>query len=161
MIRYALKCDSDHSFESWFKSADAFDALVASGMLSCPHCGSNHVKKCLMAPGVRVSRDTPSAPEPDTLERPAEIAAPSTSESIMTNAHDPKLAEAIKTLRDHVEKNSDYVGDKFAEEARAMHDGDTPHRPIYGEANAKDAKQLIDDGVPALPLPFIPRQKTN
>lgn len=79
----------------------------------------------------------------------------------MTNAPDPKLVEAIQTLRDHVEKNSDYVGKKFAEEARAMHEGDTPHRPIYGEAKTEEAKKLIEDGVPALPLPFIPRQKTN
>lgn len=157
MIRYALKCDSDHSFESWFKSADAFDALVVARMLSCPVCGSGHVEKSLMAPGVRASRDAagPSVPES------TEVTEPAPSENMMTNAPDPKLVEAIKTMRDHVEKNSDYVGDKFAEEARAMHDGDTPHRPIYGEAKAEDAQKLIEDGVPALPLPFIPRQKTN
>ncbi|MEO9827400.1 MAG: DUF1178 family protein [Paracoccaceae bacterium] len=159
MIRYALKCESDHSFESWFKSADAFDALVAKRMITCPECGSDHVEKSLMAPGVRASRDTPSAPETDQTKETA--VEPGVSQNVMTNAPDPKLAEAIKTIRDHVEKNSDYVGDKFAEEARAMHDGDTPHRPIYGEAKVEDAKKLIDDGVPALPLPFIPRQKTN
>ncbi|NNE88764.1 MAG: DUF1178 family protein [Silicimonas sp.] len=151
MIRYALKCGNDHSFESWFKTADAFESLIAAGMVTCPDCGSDSVQKTLMAPGVRSSRK--KATPQDLMSKP--------SESAMTNAPDPKLVEAIKTLRDHVEKNSDYVGTKFAEEARAMHDGDTPHRPIYGEAKAEDAKKLIEDGVPAMPLPFIPRQKTN
>ena len=79
----------------------------------------------------------------------------------MTNAPDAELVAAIKKLRDHVEKNSDYVGQDFAREARAMHEGDTPHRPIYGEVATDEAKKLVEDGVPALPLPFIPRQKTN
>ena len=74
---------------------------------------------------------------------------------------DPEIAEAIQKLKKHVEKNSDYVGDRFANEARAMHDGEKPQRAIHGEANAEEARKLIEDGVPALPLPFIPRQKTN
>jgi len=151
MIRYALKCGEDHSFESWFKSADAFEALKSAGMVTCPDCGSDRVEKTLMAPGVQSSRKKAAAPAP----------MPTAPEGALTNAPDPKLAEAIQTLRDHVEKNSDYVGTKFAEEARAMHEGDTPHRPIYGEAKAEEAKKLIEDGVPAMPLPFIPRQKTN
>ena len=162
MIRYALKCNCELSFESWFKSADAFDALVASRMVTCPHCGSDQVKKSLMTPGVRASRK--QATEPEHVENaPSDTAMPESvlPENMMTNAPDPKLVEAMKTLREHVEKTSDYVGNKFAEEARAMHDGDRPHRPIYGEAKAEDAKKLIEDGVPALPLPFIPRQKTN
>ena len=79
----------------------------------------------------------------------------------MASSPDPEVAEAIKAIRDHVEKNSDYVGDRFAEEARAMHDGDTPQRSIHGEAKAEDARKLIEDGVPAVPLPFVPKQKTN
>ncbi len=152
MIRYALKCDGEHSFESWFKSAEAFDALVSTRLVTCPQCGSDQVEKSLMTPGVRASRKKSEEPVA-TEDAPAE--------NMLTNAPDPKLVEAMKTLRDHVEKNSDYVGNKFVEEARAMHDGDTPHRPIYGEAKTEDAKKLIEDGVPALPLPFIPRQKTN
>ena len=67
----------------------------------------------------------------------------------------------MKKLRDHVEKTSEYVGDSFAKEARAIHDGDSPHRAIYGEARPDEARKLAEDGIPALPLPFIPRQKTN
>ena len=100
-----------------------------------------------MAPQVRPARKTATPPQP--------AAQP------VTNAPDPDVAEAISKIRDHVEKNSDYVGDRFADEARAMHEGDAPHRSIHGQANAEEAKKLIEDGVPALPLPFIPRQKTN
>ena len=79
----------------------------------------------------------------------------------MAVPNDPEIAEAVQKLRDHVEKNSEYVGDRFASEARAIHDGDSPERAIYGQANAEEAKKLAEDGIPALPLPFIPRQKTN
>ena len=79
----------------------------------------------------------------------------------VANAPEPELADAIRKLRAHVEQNSDYVGADFAREARAMHVGDTPHRSIYGEVSKQEAKSLLEDGVPAVPLPFIPRQKTN
>lgn len=146
MIRFALKCDQDHRFESWFQSGQAFDDLVARDLVNCPDCGSAEVAKELMAPKVRASRN----------------AAPVKAETqAMATTPDPQLAEAIKKLKAHVEQNSDYVGKNFASEARAMHEGDMPHRAIYGEARPDEAKKLIEDGVPALPLPFIPRQKTN
>ena len=150
-MRFALKCDREHSFESWFQSNDAFDKLVARGLVECPVCGSNKVSKELMAPKVRSSR---KAAVPVPMEDPPSPSAPMASP-------DPEIAEAIQKLKKHVEKNSDYVGDRFADEARAMHDGEKPQRAIHGEANAEEARKLIEDGVPALPLPFIPRQKTN
>lgn len=147
MIRFSLKCAEGHSFESWFQSGDAFDGLRARGLVTCPACQSSKVEKSLMAPPVQATR--------------AKAAAPKAAPQPMTNMPDPALAEAIAKLRAHVEANSDYVGDRFAAEARAMHDGDIDHRPIHGEARADDARKLIEDGVPAMPLPFIPRQKTN
>lgn len=146
MIRYALKCGNNHSFESWFQSAEAFDGLKAAGMVACPECEDTTVEKSLMAPRVRPARGQAVA------EKPAEP---------MVSTPDPEIAKAIKAIRDHVEKNSDYVGDRFAKEARAMHEGETPHRSIYGEVRADEAKKLAEDGVPAVPLPFVPRQKTN
>lgn len=143
MIRFALKCDNDHRFESWFQSGEAFETLLARDLVGCPDCGSVAIVKDLMAPKVRPGRDKGDAPK------------------TMTNAPDPDIARALKKLRKHVESTSDYVGPKFASEARAMHEGDIPHRPIYGEARADEAKKLVEDGVPALPLPFVPRQKTN
>ncbi len=148
MIRFTLKCENDHGFESWFQSNDAFDALLARDLVTCPDCGTSVVSKGLMAPKVQQSRAV-TAPDSPTPPQP------------MSNSAEPELVEAIKKLKAHVEDNSDYVGKSFASEARAMHEGEKPHRAIHGEANADEAKKLIEDGVPALPLPFIPRQKTN
>jgi hypothetical protein len=146
MIRFDLQCADGHSFESWFSSNDTFDTLAAAGQVLCPECNSSNVEKALMAPPVRASRKRASAaPRGQT----------------MASNPDPEVTEAINAIRDHVEKNSDYVGDRFADEARSMHDGDTPQRSIYGEAKVEDAKKLIEDGVPAVPLPFVPKQKTN
>ena len=85
---------------------------------------------------------------------------------VRTKATDPAAAKAerdaaIAKLRDHVETNSDYVGGDFAKEARMMHEGNAPERSIYGEAKLEDAKKLVEDGIPALPLPFIPKRKAN
>lgn len=146
MIRFALECEKGHSFESWFSSNATFDELAAAGHVLCPKCNSAKVQKSLMAPPVRASRKAakpPSAPQP------------------MAHSPDPEVVEAIRSIREHVEKNSDYVGDKFVDEARAMHEGEAPQRSIHGEARPEDAKKLIEDGVPAVPLPFIPKQKTN
>lgn len=148
MIRFALKCEHEHRFESWFQSNDAFDALHARALVTCPECGSSDVSKELMAPKVRPSRN-------------AVVPAQQPPSQPMTNVPDAEVAEAIKKLKAHVEKNSDYVGDSFVAEARAMHEGDKPQRAIHGEAKIDEARKLIEEGVPALPLPFIPRQKTN
>ena len=134
MIRFHLKCDQDHQFESWFQSGAAFDKLVTARMINCTTCGSTKVTKTIMAPAVSTS---------------SQITAPKPTEA------------AIAALREQVEKNSDYVGETFAKEARAMHDGTIPERSIYGQANLTEAKKLVEDGIPVVPLPFIPRKKTN
>ena len=142
MIRYAIKCSADHSFDSWFQSAAAYEALNGAGRISCPICGSVKVEKGLMAPAVRLS-DPVKVPE-----RPLE--APGTD-----------VEAALAALRRQIEANSDYVGLNFAAEARRIHAGDAPERAIYGEARADEARALIEDGVPVAPLPFVPGRKTN
>ena len=151
MIRYNLKCENAHQFESWFQSAEAYQSLASAGMVECPGCGSQKIEKSLMTPGVTTSRKKGVAPA-DTQSHDAQ--------SVMS-APDPKMAEAMAKLRKHVEQNSDYVGTNFAKEATAMHLGDKPARSIYGEVAPEDARRLAEDGVPALPLPFIPKAKTN
>ncbi|MCW3780998.1 DUF1178 family protein [Defluviimonas salinarum] len=142
MIRYALSCADDHSFESWFQSAEAFDRLLGAGMISCTVCGSTSVTKTLMAPAVRPARKAAAVEAP--LSKPAS-----------------KAEEALAAMRRQIEQNSDYVGLNFAAEARAMHEGEAPERSIYGEARVEDAKRLIEDGIPVAPLPFMPARKTN
>lgn len=146
MIRYALKCDGDHEFESWFQSAQAFDTLKNGGHLACPVCGESGINKAIMAPRVRTKKgaaEVPSSPEAplSTATSPAEV--------------------AIAQMRAKIEAESDYVGLNFASEARAIYEGDAPKRSIYGEAKAAEAKSLIEDGVPVAPLPFIPNRKAN
>ncbi len=144
MIRYALTCDRDHHFESWFKSAEAFDALRASGMVSCAHCGSTNVSKELMAPSIRPARKAAEVATPRPLSEPS-----------------TEVEKALAALRRQVEENSEYVGLNFVNEARAIHDGEKPGRSIYGEARPDEARRLIEDGVPVAPLPFLPSRKTN
>ena len=138
LIRYTLSCDKDHRFESWFQSSNAFDALALGGHLACAICGSAAVTRAIMSPSV------PSKGNAVDLKMP-------TSDS----------EKALIKMRKNVEDSSDYVGPSFADEARKMHDGDAPERAIWGEANFADAKKLIDDGIPVVPLPFMPKRKTN
>lgn len=161
MIQYALKCKEGHSFDSWFQSASAYDKLAKAGMVSCVVCGSTDVEKAIMTPRVRPARSAvSSATSPDQQETQASpVPAPAASSALGAPASE--LEKAVTELRKQVEENSDYVGDQFAAEARAMHVGDAPTRAIYGEAKLEDAKELIEDGVPVTPLPFLPNRKTN
>jgi hypothetical protein len=147
MIRYTLKCSDGHSFESWFQSADAYEALVAKGLVSCTICGSTEVTKALMSPRVSSIDGTP-AEMSSAPERP--LSAPAHSAEQM-----------LRALREHLKTNSTYVGRRFAQEARAMHLGDSGERAIHGEASPAEARALIEEGVPIAPLPILPPDKTN
>ena len=143
MIRYNLRCDNGHAFESWFQSSSAYDAQVKRKLVTCAICGSAKVEKAIMAPQLAGTKkkaatappaaDTPSTPLMMTQER--------------------ELRAKLKELRDHIVKNADNVGERFPEEARKMHYGDIEHRAIYGEASAEEAKSLIEEGVEVAPLP--------
>jgi hypothetical protein len=148
MIRYALKCAEDHRFESWFQSASAFDALADRGHVTCPVCGSAKVEKAIMAPRVATAEKVPAAPRDNTPERP-----------LGASAHPAE--QVLRRLREHIEKTSTYVGDRFASEARAMHLGDKDHAPIHGQASPEEAKSLLEDGVPILPVPIPVPGKSN
>jgi hypothetical protein len=155
MIRFTLRCADGHSFDSWFKSGESYEALAASGHVQCPECGATKIEKSLMAPQVQPARRkaaiAPVAP-------PA--AAPAAAQGPLT-APESERERALAELRAHVEANSDYVGLNFVAEARAMHEGLAPSRSIHGEARLDEAKKLIEDGVPVAPLPFLPRSRTN
>ena len=154
MIQYSLKCAEGHTFDSWFQSAEAFDKLAAAGMVSCAVCGGTKVEKAIMAPRVRPARSATGVK--DDIQPATE--APTAPALSTQNA---ELEQALSEMRRQVEQNSDYVGEDFASEARAMHLGDAPERSIYGEAKPDEAKALIEDGIPVAPLPFMPNRKTN
>ena len=132
MIRYALRCAVDHEFEAWFSSSSGFDDQVARGLVECPMCGSKSVTKAIMAPMVRTSKGADSVADAQKA-----------------------VAEAMYRLRKHVETTHDYVGGAFAAEARDIHNGLTPDRPIYGEATPQEVKALVEDGVPVAALPVF------
>jgi len=141
MIRYALACERQHEFEGWFGASADFDTQVAGGLLACPVCGSQTVRKQIMAPAVAGTKSRGAAGPP------AEMRA--------------MMMEAMGKVRRHVEENFDYVGDRFAAEARSIHQGKTEARGIYGEASHSEVKALVDDGVPVSPLPPEPPKKTQ
>lgn len=137
MIRFSLICDHDHEFEAWFRSNDDFDRQKKRGFVDCPTCGSNKVQKALMAPAVSTGR------------KREKIAL------AMNDAQKKAMAE-MKALSEKIRENADYVGDKFAEEARKIHFGETEARGIYGEATLEEAKSLAEDGVGFMPIPVFP-----
>lgn len=149
MIRFTLRCADGHSFDSWFQSAAAYDALHASGRLTCAVCGATAVEKAPMAPAVatRGTGPVPVVPQPGTR---TPLSAPAS-----------EAEAALAALRRHIEANSDYVGTDFVAEARRMHAGDAPERAIHGEARMDEARRLIEEGVPVAPLPFMPVRKVN
>jgi hypothetical protein len=125
VIRYALTCSNEDSFEGWFASSADYDDQAARGLIECPVCGAKDVRKAPMAPAVARSREN----APPT---PAAIAA---------------------RVRAHIRENFDYVGEGFAQEARAIHEGDAPDRPIWGEATPDEARAMSEEGLPVAPLP--------
>jgi len=148
MIQYSLKCTQGHTFDSWFQSAAAFEKLSSAHLVTCAVCGGDRVEKAIMAPRVRPARDVAVSAEASAKPRP--LSEPATT-----------AEQAFAELRRKVEANSDYVGKDFVTQARAMHDGSAPERAIHGEARLDEARKLIEDGVPVLPLPFMPNRKTN
>ena len=141
MIKYALTCDHEHGFEGWFGSSADYDDQQARGLLECPLCASKAVRKQVMAPAVAGTKRT--APAMD---------APPVQAMMM---------EAMGRLRRHVEETFDDVGDGFATEARAIHEGRAEDRGIYGQATAIEVRELVEDGVPIAPLPPQAPRKTE
>jgi hypothetical protein len=152
MIRYNLRCERDHAFESWFQSSSAYESQEKRKLVNCPVCGSAKVERAIMAPQIvsKKGRDVP-------VQAPA--AAPEVNASASTPlmmAQERELRTKLKELRDHIVKNADNVGERFPNEARKMHYGDIEHRPIYGEASPEEARSLIEEGVEVSPLPVLP-----
>jgi len=155
MIRYALSCDKGHGFDSWFADSGAFDKQAKRGLVTCPHCGSAKVEKAIMAP--RVSGTRKRGPRNETPP-----AVPATSDKApvaMISPQEQEFRAKLKELREHIVKNADDVGQKFPEEARKMHYGETEHRSIYGVASPEDAKELAEEGIEFMPVPILPDER--
>ena len=149
MIVFDLKCAAGHVFESWFGSSADWEDQRARKLVSCPLCGDDRVEKAVMAPAVGAKGN-----------QRAEGGAVS-----LSSGEDParmkEMLSALAKAQAEFVKNADYVGDRFAEEARAMHLGELNQRQIYGETSADEARALIDEGVPVAPLPLPMRRRSD
>ncbi|PWC53431.1 DUF1178 family protein [Azospirillum sp. TSO22-1] len=149
MILFELKCASDHRFEAWFRDGAAYDAQAAAGTIACPLCGDTQVGKAPMAPRIAKRRGEPA--------EPAKVVPAPEGGNEKAVALQSEVLQQLGELRRAVEENCDYVGDRFAEEARRIHYGETDPRGIYGEASAKDVAELKDEGVTIHRIPWLPR----
>ncbi len=139
MIQYSLNCSKGHRTDAWFKNAAAFDEQAARGLVSCAVCGDAAVEKAPMAPAVARSdgeRSAVSAGQPDAA----------------------RFLELLRAYRSKVISESDYVGDRFAEEARRIHFKEVEARGIYGEATRDEVIALAEEGVEFMPLPGLPEE---
>lgn len=156
MIRFQLRCDKGHEFEGWFRDNAAFDRQAASGHLTCPECGAAKVGKAIMAPAVvRTDRGQPAKPFQPVVPMaaagaPAPFVAPDAERAA-------KLRALVQAIKQHVEQNFDDVGERFPEEARKIHYGETEDRGIYGQASQDEVKELLEEGIEIHPLPTGPK----
>jgi hypothetical protein len=137
MISFSLRCDSGHEFEAWFRNNADFDGQQERGLVACPHCGSKEVTKALMAPAVSTGR------------RKEKMA-------LAMGEEQKKVLKHLKQLSEKLREGSEDVGQKFAEEARKIHFGETEARSIHGEASLDEARALAEEGVEFMPLPTFP-----
>ena len=157
MIRYSLRCDRGHEFESWFQSSSAYEQQEKHKLVNCPTCGSPEVERAIMAPRIVSKKGRDSAAPAPAPSASTDVTAPASTPLMM--AQERELRAKLKELRDHIVKNADNVGERFPNEARKMHYGDIEHRPIYGEASPDEARALIEEGVEVSPLPVLPEDR--
>lgn len=141
MIRFSLHCGNAHEFDAWFRSNEDFDEQKKSGLLSCPFCHSTSIEKQLMAPAVSTAR-----------KREQQV-------GLGLEAEQQKMLSALREVTKKVRKEAEYVGDRFAEEARRIHFKEVEERAIYGEASVKEVSSLVEDGIPVVPLPSLPEDE--
>jgi hypothetical protein len=155
MIRYRVACDQSHEWDAWFDSSSSFDRQVAANLVECPICGSTKTGRAIMAPAVQGTRKRGRAlarvvPETPTTDAPVNLT--SGPDSLVLP---PEVRTFFDGLRQHIAASHDDVGDTFAREARAIHEGEVDARPIIGTATPKEARELVEDGVPILPVPKL------
>lgn len=141
MIKYSLRCSEGHEFKAWFSNSTAYETQVAEKQILCPNCGSDRIQKALMAPNVVSGRKRDIQPVAEPAPNPG-----------------AEIATMVRKLREHVAQNSEYVGPRFAEEARKIHHEEAESRGIYGEASDQDVKLLKEEGVEFYPLPSLPEE---
>ena len=147
MIHYQLRCSADHAFDGWFRDSAGFDRQVELGLVACPECGTTAVNRALMAPRIGKRRRM--------VDDAA--AAPVKTEQKISTAVPDEVRAMLQKLRADIERNCDYVGPSFADEARRIHTGAAEARGIYGESTPEQAEALADEGIDVARIPWVPR----
>jgi hypothetical protein len=155
MIHYQLRCHGGHGFDGWFKDSAGFDSQAGAGLLSCPVCGDANVARALMAPSL--GRKQKSVVLDAETAKPVAAPVPAMDVGGGPMPLPDQMRAVLQRIRAEVESKCDYVGPRFAEEARRIHDGDAPARAIYGESTPEQAESLADDGIEVTRVPWIPR----
>lgn len=154
MILYRLRCAKGHEFDSWFKDGKTYERQEKRSLIGCPTCGNAKITRALMAPRIGKGGKGGEAP----VEAPAEaVPAPDPQIAALARAMPKEMREALVKLREQVEKNLEPVGEKFAEEARKIHYGESDKRGIYGQTTDEEAEALTEEGIEFGRLPWIPR----
>jgi hypothetical protein len=151
MIHYQLRCDQDHEFDGWFNDSAGFEKQAKRGLIECPECGGTKVTRALMAPAVS-TRDTPDPKPPAPVQQVLPPPAPPAGGMPMP----AQMIALLQRMREQVEKNCDYVGPGFAEEARKIHRGEVEEHGIYGETTPEEAETLAEEGIEVHSIPWVP-----
>jgi hypothetical protein len=152
VIRYSLQCEKGHGFEGWFSSSADYEGQKERGLVECPACGSHKIEKSLMAPSVATARRREARHEKAKTQQAA----------LQPQGLDPQKREMLKQLkelRDKVLHGAENVGERFAEEARKIHYGETDPRGIVGQASIEDAQALVEEGIDIMPIPELPEDR--
>ena len=160
MIHYQLRCENGHGFDGWFRDSAAFEKQAAAGFVECPSCASTKVERALMAPAIpkkgRPARNAKPEAPPEPPKPEAQPSQPAPVPPAVAARMPAELRAALAKLRAEVEKNCDYVGPDFAEEARKIHRGEAEARGIYGETSPEEAEALREEGVEFASVPWVP-----
>jgi hypothetical protein len=159
MIHYQLRCGQAHEFDGWFKDSGSFERQAKRGLVECPECGGTDVVRALMAPALAKRSTLPvpvEAPAPPA-EQPAATAEKAVSAVAPPARLPAQMLAALQRIRAEVEKNCDYVGPNFADQARAMHRGEVEPKSIYGETTEEQAESLAEEGIAVAKIPWVPR----
>jgi hypothetical protein len=154
MIHYQLRCSRGHEFDGWFQDSAAFERLVAAKLVDCPQCGDQSVTRALMAPAVASRERGEKLLMPPRAEAPT---PPPGSSAPPGKAIPAQLLAMLQRMRAEIERTCDYVGPRFAEEARRIHRQEAPARGIYGEASADEVELLTEEGIEVARIPWVPR----
>jgi hypothetical protein len=160
MIVYDVKCHNGHIFTGWFRNSDSFDTQAAAGEIACAECGDIRVMKAIMAPNLASARrrEEQVTASPKEGEAPtAALPAPAAPTEISAVHAEAAVMQQLRAMRHAIESQCDYVGERFPEEARKIHYGETESRGIYGEATERESQELADEGIEIGHIPWLPR----